>query len=75
MEVTKWLKPSDNPGPGLRAARMAIIVSQPGTGAPGPRQSTELELSTRHCGSRRMAAREWQCLSCKVISLARRLIG
>ena len=64
-----------HPGPGLRAARMAIIVYQPRTGAPGARQGAELELSTRHCGSRRVAAREWECLSCKIISLARRLIG
>ena len=64
-----------HPGPGLRAARMAIVVYQPRTGAPGARQDTELELSTRHCGSRRVAARERECLSCKVISLARRLTG
>jgi Domain of unknown function (DUF4336) len=43
--------------------------------APGARQGAEVELSTRHYGSRRVAARERGCLSCKVISLARRLIG
>jgi hypothetical protein len=58
----------------LRAARMAIIVYQPRTGAQGARQGAQLELPTRHCGSRRVAAQEQECLSCKVISLARRLI-
>ena len=39
----------------LRAARMAIIVYQPRTGATGARQGAQLELPTRHCGSRRVA--------------------
>jgi ribosomal protein L37E len=52
-----------------------MIVYQPRTGALGARQGAELELSTRHCGSRRVAVRERECLSCKVTSLARRLSG
>lgn len=63
------------PGPSLRVARMAIIIYQSRTGAPSALQSAELELSTRHCGSRQAAARERERLSCKVIPLARRLIG
>ncbi len=55
------------PGPGVRAPRMAIIVYQPRTGPPGARQSVELELPARDCCPRRVAARQWDCLSCKVI--------
>ena len=63
-----------HPGQSLRAARMAIIVYQPRTGAPRARQSAELELPTRHCGSRRVAPCERQSLSCKFVSLAWNLI-
>jgi len=42
--------------------------------APGARQGAELELPTRHCGSRRVAPCERQRLSCKFVSVAWRLI-